>query len=88
MTQIKVMRVTFQGHKLWMFEDWRERKSSPLIPRSHVDETTERLHWRSFWPEEFSFGYAMSGADNEVWRRGKLIGRADEIVDGWPEEGV
>ena len=88
MTPINVVRVTFQGHKLWMFEDWRGRKSSPLIPRSHVDEATERLHWRSFWPEEFSFGYAMSGADNEVWRQGQIIGRADEIVEGWPEEGA
>lgn len=85
MKPTKVVRVTFQGHKLWMFDDWRERTDAALIPRHHVDEENECMDWVEAFTGP-SFGHAFFGDQNEVRQRGATIGRADEIVDGWPEE--
>lgn len=85
MTLDKVVRVAFQGHKLWMFDDWRERSDSALIPRHHVDEENECMDWSKAFASP-SFAHAFFGDRNMVRQNHQTIGRADEIVDGWPQE--
>jgi len=87
MTPTKVVRVTFQGHKLWMYDDWRTKPDSPLIPRHHVDEENGCMDWRKAFTGP-SFGHVFFEDRNVVRQNRQTIGRADEIVDGWPEEGA
>lgn len=81
----KLVRVTFQGHKLWMYEDWRAKSNSPLIPRHHVDEENECMDWSKAFDSP-SFGHVFFDDRNVVRQNHQTIGRADEIVDGWSEK--
>lgn len=84
-TMSELVKITFQGNRLWAYADWQDAGDTPLIPRHHVNEEYESMDWSQAFSSP-TFAHAYFGDENRVMQYRTVIGSTDEIIEGWSEE--